>query len=113
MPNYYFTYWIARYGKNALHNLMHKICQNIKVPIEIIEKLGKDEFLAEYCIIVYCTIALNYFGLNTKQIAFMLDLSITPGTSKAFPPSEILEDQKEVIPEIEEYIRKDLNLYKK
>lgn len=43
----------------------------------------------------------------------MLDLSLTPGTSKTFPPSEILEAQKEVIPEIEEYIRKDFNFYKK
>ena len=113
MPNYYFTYWIARYGKEALHDLMHKICQNIKVPISIIEELGKDEFLTEYCIVVYCIVALNYFGLNTRQISFMLDLAITPGTSKAFPPGEILRDQEELIPEIEDYIRKDLKLYNK
>lgn len=70
----------------------------------------RDEFLIEYCIVI---VALNYFGLSTNQISFMLDLSLTPGTSKTFPPSEILEAQKEVIPEIEEYIRKDFNFYKK
>ncbi len=112
MPNYYFTYWISRYGKDAFHDLMNKICQNVKVPISIIEKFGKDEFLTEYCLVVYCTVALNYFGLNTRQIAFMLDLAITPGTSKAFPPIEILKTQKEVIPEIEKYIRKDFYFYK-
>lgn len=112
MTNYYFTYWIARYGKDAFKNLADKICKNIKIPASIIEVLEKDELLTEYCIVVYCIVALNYFGLNTKQIAFMLDLSITPGTSKAFSPSEILEAQKRVIPEIEEYIRKDFNFYK-
>lgn len=90
-----------------------KICQNIKIPIPIIKAPGKDEFLIEYCIVVYNIVALNYFGLSTNQISFMLDLSLTPGTSKAFPPSEILEAQKEVIPEIEDYIRKDFNFYKK
>lgn len=90
-----------------------KICQNIKIPIPIIKAPGKDEFLIEYCIVVYNIVALNYFGLSTNQISFILDLSLTPGTSKVFPPCEILEVQKEVIPEIEEYIRKDFNFYKK
>lgn len=111
MPNYYFTYWIARYGKDAFKNLTDKICQNIKIPI--IKTLEKDEFLTQYCIVVYNIIALNYFGLSTNQIAFMLDLSITPGTSVAFPPGEILKDQKELIPEIEDYIKRDLKLYNK
>ena len=113
MPNYYFTYWIASHGKDAFKNLADKICQNIKIPTPIIKALGKDEFLIEYCIVVYNIVALNYFGLSTNQISFMLDLSLTPGTSKVFPPCEILEAQKEVIPEIEEYIRKDFNFYKK
>lgn len=113
MSNYYFTYWIARYGKEAFKDLADKICKNIKIPEPIIKTLRKDEILTEYCIVVYCIIALNYFGLNTNQIAFILDLAITPGTSKAFPPYKILEAQKEVIPEIEKYIRKDFNFYKK
>ena len=113
MPNYYFTYWIARYGKDAFINLADKICKNIKIQAEIIKKVGKDEFLSEYCMIVYFIVSLNYSGLNTKQISFMLDLSITPGTSIAFPPAKILEEQKEVIQEIEEYIRRDLKYYNK
>lgn len=113
MSNYYFTYWIARYGKEAFKNLTDKICHNIKVPMPILKTIGKDDFLTEYCIVVYCIVALNYFGLNTMQIAFMLDLAITSGTSKVFPPTEILEIQKEVIPIIEEYIRKDFKFYKK
>lgn len=111
MPNYYFTYWIARYGKETFKNLVDKMCQKIKIPIEIIEKVGKDEVLVQYCLVVYYVIALNYLGLNKKQIAFMLDLGLTPGTSVAFPPSEILRDQEELIPEIEDYIRRDLKLY--
>ena len=43
----------------------------------------------------------------------MLDLGLTSGTSVAFPPDEILNDQKELIPEIEDYIKKDLKLYNK
>lgn len=31
----------------------------------------RDEFLIEYCIVI---VALNYFGLSTNQISFMLDL---------------------------------------
>lgn len=113
MPNYYFTYWIARYGKDAFKNLADRICQNIKIPIEIIKKIGKDEVLVQYCIVVYYVVALNYFGLNKKQIALMLDLGLTPGTSIALPPCEILKDQKELIPEIENYIKRDLKLYNK
>ncbi len=113
MPNYYFTYWIARYGKKALKDLMDKMCKHIRIPVDIIKAVGKDEFLTEYCIVVYYIITLNYFGLSTKQISLLLDLSFTPGVSKAFPPTEILEDQKEVIQEIEEYIRKDLKYYNK
>ncbi len=111
MPNYFFTYWIARYGKETLKNLVDKMCQKIKIPIEIIEKVGKDEVLVQYCLVVYYVIALNYLGLNKKQIAFMLDLGLTPGTSVAFPPDEILRDQEELIPEIEDYIKRDLKLY--
>ena len=113
MPNYYFTYWIARYGKDAFKNLADRICQNIKIPIEIIKKIGKDEVLVQHCIVVYYVVALNYFGLNKKQIALMLDLGLTPGTSIAFPPCEILKDQKELIPEIENYIKRDLKMYNK
>lgn len=113
MPNYYFTYWIARYGKGTFKNLADRICKKIKLPIEVIEKVGKDEVLVQYCLVVYYVVALNYFGLNKKQIALMLDLGLTPGTSVAFPPDEILNDQKELIPEIEDYIKKDLKLYNK
>lgn len=111
MSNYYFTYWIARYGKNAFKNLADKICQKIKLPIEIIEKIGKDEVVAQYCLVIYYVVALNYLGLNKRQIAFMLDFGLPPGTSETFPPGGILEYQKELIPEIENYIRRDLKLY--
>ncbi len=113
MQNYYFTYWIARYGKDTFKNLADRICQKIKMPIEIIKIVSKDEVLLQYCLVVYYVVTLNYFGLNKRQISLMLDLGLTPGTSVAFPPGEILEDQRELIPEIEEYIRRDLNLYNK
>ena len=113
MQNYYFTYWIARYGKETFKNLADRICQKIKIPIEIIKSFNKDEVLLQYCLVVYYVVTLNYFGLNKRQITLMLDLGLTPGTSVAFPLGEILEAQKEVIPEIEEYIRKDFKFYKK
>lgn len=40
-----------------------------------------------------------------------INLSLIPGICKLFPPSKILEVQKDVIPEIEEYVKKDLILY--
>ena len=57
-------------------------------------------------------VSLHYFGLETRQISLLLDLAIEVGASKAFPPNEILEIHKEVIPEIEDFIKQDLNLYK-
>lgn len=54
-------------------------------------------------------VTLDYFGLNTQQISYFLDFSITLGTSKLFPPAKILEDQKDVIPDIVKYIEKDLS----
>lgn len=112
MDNYYFTYWIKRYGRNKFKELSDKVCKKISVPLKIKKKLGTDEYLFHYFYVVYFTIALNYFGLNEKQIAFLLDLSLAPGTCKLFSPFEILEVQKDVIPEIEEYVKKDLLAYK-
>lgn len=112
MDSYYFTYWIARYGKENFKRLTNKVCTKISVPSKIGKKFGTDEYLFQYFFVVYYTIALNYFGINLEQISFLIDLSLTPGTCKLFPPSEILEVQKDVIPEIEEYVKKDLLSYK-
>ena len=38
-------------------------------------------------------------------------MSLTPGISKLFSPTEILKVQKDVIPEIIDYIEKDLKLF--
>lgn len=35
MDNYYFTYWIARYGKDNIEKLCKKVCRKITVPLEI------------------------------------------------------------------------------
>lgn len=112
MDNYYFTFWIKRYGRKAFRELSDKICTKISVPLEIKGKMNKDEYLFHYFYVVYYTITLNYFGLDIKQISLLLDMSLTPGTSKLFPPDEILKVQKDVIPEIENYIKKDLTMYK-
>lgn len=112
MNNYYFTFWIARHGKENFKNLSSKVCHNISIPKEIKENMNTDEYLFHYFFIVYCSVALKYFGMDTKQISFALDLLIAPGTSKTFPPNKIFEDQKNVIPEIEKYIIQDLEIYK-
>lgn len=112
MDSYYFTFWIKKYGRDKFKELTAKVCRKITVPLEIKKKFGTDEFLFQYFYVVYYTIALNYFGLNTQQISFLIDMSLTPGTCKLFSPEEILKVQKDVIPEIEEYVKRDLTTYK-
>ena len=72
MPNYYFTYWIARYGKDAFKNLADRICQNIKIPIEIIKKIGKDEVLVQHCIVVYYVVALMIRPIFRQHLKFRI-----------------------------------------
>ena len=112
MDSYYFTFWIKKYGRDKFKELTDKVCRKITVPLEIKKKFGTDDFLFQYFYVVYYTIALNYFGLNTQQISFLIDMSLTPGTCKLFSPDEILKVQKDVIPEIEEYVKRDLTSYK-
>lgn len=109
--NLYFTYWIQRYGKEEFKKLTDKVCKQTRVPLEIKQEYGTDDYLFHYFFAVYCIITLNYFGLSNKQIAFILDLSIGPGISKLFPPGEILEEQKDAIPDMLKFIKKDLELY--
>lgn len=111
MDNYYFTYWIKRYGRKNLKELSDKVCEKATVPLKICQKYGTDEFLFHYFYTVYYTVALQYFGLDTKQISLLLDMALAPGICKLFSPDKILEVQKDVIPEIEQYIQKDLKLY--
>ncbi len=111
MDKYYFTYWIAKYGRKKFENLEKKICRKITVPLKIKRGLETDEYLFHYFFITYYTIALHYFGLDTKQIAMMIDIAFVPGTSKLFPPEHILKLQVDVIPEIEKYIENDFKCY--
>lgn len=112
MENYYFTYWIKRYGKEKFQDLTTKVFKNMKLPKNIGTIVSKDEYLFHYFFITYYIVALHYFGLNTNQISLLLDLAIETGASKAFSPEEILELHRENIAEIEEFIKQDLKLYK-
>ena len=76
--NYYFTYWMSIHSKKEFKDLTDDVCSKIKVPQELIKVFPKDDFLFNYFYAVYYTIALHYFGLNEKQIAFMLDIAIAP-----------------------------------
>lgn len=109
--NFYFTYWIHRYSKEEFKTLINKVCTNMVIPTKILKKYSKDEYIFHYFFMLYCIIALNYFGLGNKEIALCLDFMIIPGISKAFPPSELLEKHQEVIPDILKYIKEDLELY--
>lgn len=111
MESFYFTYWISKYGKEQFKKLTSKVCSKISVPSKVKNEFWTDEYLFQYFYVVYYTITLNYFGLNRKQISFLLDLSLTPGTCKIFSPSEILKVHKDVIPEIEEYVKCDFISY--
>lgn len=108
MNNFYFTYWIARHGKEEFTELINKVVGNTTIPSKLKGKVNKDEYLFHYFWIVYCIVALKHFGLNLKQISLMQELCLATGTSKLFPPADILEVQKDVIPEITKYIEKDL-----
>ena len=112
MENYYFTYWIKRYGREKFQDLTTEVFKNMKLPKGIGTTVSKDEYLFHYFFMTYYIVSLHYFGLDTRQISLLLDLAIEAGASKAFPPNEILKIHKEVIPEIEDFIKQDLNLYK-
>ena len=53
-------------------------------------------------------------GTNVKNVNIIseIDLLITPGTSKIFPPEKTFEIHKDVITEIEKYVLQDLETYK-
>lgn len=111
--NLYFTYWIKRYGIDNFKTITYKVCSKAKIPDEIKNSpdYNKDEFLFHYFWIVYCIISFNYFGLNAEQISMCLDLGVAPGTCQMYSPSEVLEIQKDNIPYMLEFIKKDLELY--
>ena len=113
MYNFYFTFWISKHGQETFKELTDKVYKNITVPMEIEKKMDRDEYLFHYFLIVYYVVTLDYFGLNTQQISYFLDFSITLGTSELFPPSKILEDQKDVIPDILKFVKEDLQIYEK
>ncbi len=111
MYKYYFTYWIAKYGREEFERLTKKICRKITVPLKIKKESDTDEYLFHYFFVTYYSIALHYFGLDVKQIAMMIDIAFVPGTSKLFPPGNILRVQADVIPEIEKYVENDFKCY--
>lgn len=110
MYNDYFTFWIQRHGRKDFEELINKVCQNTTIPKKI-QSIPKDDYLFHYFFIAYCIITLDYFGLTSHQISFILDLSLTLGICKAFPPERILEEQKNVIPDVLEFVKKDLEIY--
>lgn len=111
MENYYFTFWIAKHGKDTFIKLSNKVLEKTTLPDILKGKVNKDEYAFHYFWAVYCIVALNYFGLSENQIAFFLDLSMTTGLSKLYPPKEILKTQKDNIPEIVKFIKEDLKEY--
>lgn len=42
MENYYFTFWIAKYGKNEFTKLINKVARNATIPRELKGKVDKD-----------------------------------------------------------------------
>jgi hypothetical protein len=112
MERLFFTYWIARHGRENFEKLSTRVCQKLKVPLIIKQKVNLDEYLFNYFAITYYIVALHYFQISIDKICFLIDLAFTPGTCKLFPPKEVLEMQKDNIPEIISYIKKDLILFK-
>lgn len=113
MENYYFTFWIAKHGKEKFTELINNVVSKSTMPKALKGKVDINEYAFHYFWAVYCIVALKHFGLSEKQISFYLDLSMVTGCSKLFIPSEILEVQMDNIPEIVKYIEMDLNDYDK
>lgn len=113
--NLYFTYWIKRYGIDNFKTITHKVCSKAIIPEEIKKApdYNSNVYLFHYFWMVYCIVSYHHLGLNTKQISMCLDLSVAPGTCKMYNPTEILEIQKDNIPYMLEFIKKDLELYSK
>lgn len=111
MNDNYFSYWVARYGRNAFTSLVNKVCEKVVVPKEFKDKKLREEYLIQYFYMVYYIVTLDYFGLDTKQIYFVLDF-LNLGLYQAFLPTEILEVQKDAIPDILYYVDKDLERYR-
>lgn len=113
MERIFFTYWIARYGKESFRQLTNKVCHKLRISKAILKKVDIDQYLFNYFAIVYFVVALDYFKVSVDKICFLLDLAFVPGTCKLFSPAEILKVQKDNIPEIIKYVEKDLKIYKK
>lgn len=111
MENDYFTFWIRKYGREIFSNLANNVVSKTSLPEKLKGKIDKEDYAFHYFWIVYCIVALNHFGLSNEQISFYLDLSIKTGASQLYKPSEILEIQKDNIPEIIKYINEDLKVY--
>ena len=109
MGNDYFTFWIRKYGRDTFSNIANNVVSKTTLPEKLKGKIDKEDYAFHYFLIVYCIVALNHFGLSDEQISFYLDLSIKTGASQLYKPSEILELQKDNIPEIVKYIEMDLN----
>lgn len=91
MENLYFTFWIQKHGKELFTQLINLVTENATLP-ETIQNpdsnISKDEYLFHYFFVVYCMATLDYFGLNTDQISFTLDLFMPLGVCEAFPPKK-------------------------
>ena len=98
--------------EKILKNYQAKFVKKIKVPLIIKQKVNLDEYLFNYFAITYYIVALHYFQISIDKICFLVDLAFTPGTCKLFSPKEVLKVQKDNIPEIISYIKKDLILFK-
>ncbi len=111
MGDNYFSYWVARHGRNAFINLVNKVCKKVKVPEKVEEQLKKEEYLIQYFYMVYYIVTLDHFGLDAKHIYFILDF-LHLGAYQEFSPEEILKVQKDAIPDILYYVEKDLEKYR-
>ena len=109
--DYYFTYWIRNHSKEEFKSISDKVLNKVHFPKILKMCVSKDELAISYFFMVYVIITMHIFGLDTKQISFLLDMTITTDTSKCFKPEEVLKNHADAIPIIEKYVRKDLQKY--
>ena len=110
MNNYYFTYLIKQYGEEKISNLISSALNNANISGQILCYNLQDWNFCYFFSVYFC-ILLKYCGLNIKQIELCLDTMMAPGWSKVFSPNEIFQIQKNLMPEIEEIIKKEFNEY--
>lgn len=110
MELYFFALWIREHGNKKYEKLMNKITSTISRPPDIVKK-EEAAFFIHYFYIAYMVSVLNYFGMNENQICYFMDSFIGAQLCSEIKPKEILASEKDIVQEMQKYIKEDIKQY--